>query len=91
MQDVFNDEEAFRVGGDEFLALMVGATEQDVERKIEALREASKNYEDVVFAIGGCVAKDGEDVRRAMRLSDELMYEDKNAYYETHRNADRRL
>ena len=91
MLDVFNGEEAFRVGGDEFLALMVGATEQDVERKIEALREASKKYEDVVFAIGGCVAKDGEDVRRAMRLSDELMYEDKKAYYEAHPSRDRRL
>ena len=84
MQDVFSDEEAFRVGGDEFLALIVGATEQDVEKKIEALREAAKNYKDVAFAIGGCMAKNGEDVRRAMRLSDELMYEDKNGYYETH-------
>ena len=84
MLDVFNDEEVFRVGGDEFLALIVGATEQDVARKVEALREAAKNYEGVVFAIGGCVAKGGEDVRRAMRLSDELMYEDKSAYYETH-------
>ncbi len=84
MLDVFNGEEAFRVGGDEFLALMVGATEQDVERKIEALREASKKYEGVVFAIGGCVAKDGGDVRRAMHQSDELMYEDKSAYYKAH-------
>ena len=84
MRDVFNDEEAFRVGGDEFLALMVGVTEQDVARKIEALREAAKNYKGVVFAIGGCVAQCGEDVSRAMRLSDELMYKDKQVYYETH-------
>lgn len=84
MLDVFDEREAFRVGGDEFLALMVGASEQDVARKIEALREAAKNYEDVVFAIGGCVAKNGEDVRRALRLSDELMYEDKSAYYRAH-------
>ena len=38
----------------------------------------------VVFAIGGCVAQCGEDVSSAMRLSDELMYKDKQAYYETH-------
>ncbi len=84
MLDVFDEEEAFRVGGDEFLALVLGATESDVESKVEALREAAKNYKDVVFAIGGCVAKDGEDVHRALRLSDELMYADKNAYYKEH-------
>ena len=84
MLDVFDEEEAFRVGGDEFLALVLGATESDVESKIEALREAAKNYKGVVFAIGGCVAKDGEDIRRALRLSDELMYADKSAYYKEH-------
>lgn len=84
MRDVFHEEEAFRVGGDEFLALMVGASEQDVTRKIEALREASKKYKNVAFAIGGCVATSGDDVNRALRLSDELMYEDKQAYYKEH-------
>ncbi len=84
MRDVFCDEEAFRVGGDEFLALIIGASEQDVAAKIDELREAAKNYSDVDFAIGGCVAKDGEDMQRALRLSDELMYKDKSAYYKTH-------
>ena len=86
MRDVFCDEEAFRVGGDEFLALIIGASEQDVAAKIDELREAAKNYSDVVFAIGGCVAKDGEDLQRALRLSDELMYKDKSAYYKAHAN-----
>jgi diguanylate cyclase (GGDEF)-like protein len=88
MLDVFDDDEVFRVGGDEFLALMVGATEQDIERKIKALREAAQNYEKVVFAIGGCVVQDGRDVRRALRISDQLMYEDKSAYYKAHPKAE---
>ena len=89
LRDVFDDDEVFRVGGDEFLALLIDATEQDVEKKVTALREAAQNYEKVVFAIGGCVAKDGEDVARALLISDELMYEDKSAYYETHPKARR--
>lgn len=80
LRDVFG-EEVFRVGGDEFLVLMIGATEQDVERKIEDLRSAARKYDDVSFAIGGCVAEDADDMQRALRLSDKRMYEDKHAYY----------
>jgi diguanylate cyclase (GGDEF)-like protein len=82
LQEVFDDEHIFRAGGDEFSIIYSGATEEEMAGKIEKLREVSSKYDKVIFAIGGCVQKDCRDVRTALRVADERMYEDKNAYYE---------
>lgn len=58
-------------GGAEFLACMLGATEQDIKRKIEDLRPTARKYDNASFAVGGCVADDADDMQRALRLSDE--------------------
>ena len=40
--------------------------------------------ENIHVSIGTYVVREGEDIRTAMRVADERMYADKNAYYEAH-------
>ena len=84
LREVFDPATIYRAGGDEFTIFLVGASEEDVNRKIAQLRGAADKYDNLVFAIGGCVADNANDVRDALRRADELMYEDKNAYYAKH-------
>jgi len=84
LREVFVPATIYRAGGDEFTIFLVGASEEDVNRKIAQLRGAADKYDNLVFAIGGCVADNANDVRDALRRADELMYEDKNAYYAKH-------
>ena len=50
---------------------------------VDAIRRASDKYE-VSFAIGASYESDKKNIRNALRVADERMYEDKKLYYEKH-------
>ena len=77
----FPESCVYRIGGDEFAALLPGVTEADVERHIAALAAAAARYPDVDFAVGASVCADGRDIHAALREADERMYADKRAHY----------
>ena len=84
LEEVFDADEIFRAGGDEFTIIALGITEEELGKRAEAIREASKKYEHVCFAIGQCYDDDKSNVRHALRIADERMYEDKRKFYEQH-------
>ena len=84
LEEVFDADEIFRAGGDEFTIIAIGITEEELGKRAEAIREAAKKYEHVCFAIGQCYDDDKSNVRHALRIADERMYEDKRKFYEQH-------
>ena len=82
--EVFDEDSIFRAGGDEFSIILKGITEQEMNKKIEKVHEVSKKYDGVSFAVGGALEKDSRNVRLALRLADEKMYENKKKYYDEH-------
>ncbi len=80
--EVFDDGDIYRAGGDEFSIIVCGMDEEEMNRKIEKVREVSPKYHKLVFALGGCTVPSGKDVRKALRTADERMYEDKKKYYD---------
>ncbi|MBQ9550739.1 MAG: GGDEF domain-containing protein [Lachnospiraceae bacterium] len=89
--EIFDISQIFRAGGDEFAVIVKGMTESEMNEKIEEIREGSKKYKGVSFSLGGCVMENSHDVRTALRLADERMYQDKKEYYDSHPDAKRRL
>ncbi|MCR5410493.1 MAG: EAL domain-containing protein [Lachnospiraceae bacterium] len=81
LREVFSENEIYRAGGDEFAVIVTDVTEEDIEGQIEKVREESKKYGNVSFAIGGCVETNSSNVRMALRRADEKMYADKERYY----------
>ena len=57
-------------------------TEDEFDRRVEQVKDASKRHERVSFAIGKSYENNRLDVRKALRTADERMYEDKRMYYE---------
>ena len=84
LRDAFPEGEIFRVGGDEFLILQTGETEENFNKLVENLRKNSDGSGAVKLAVGTCFGDKNLDIRKAMHEADERMYADKEAYYKKH-------
>lgn len=82
--EVFHDYEVFRAGGDEFTMIVADAAEEELDKKVQAVRKAARKYPDLEFAIGFCVAQNGKEIHQALKTADLHMYADKKKYYEQH-------
>lgn len=89
LREVFHDEEVFRAGGDEFTVIVPGITPEEMQERIQKIKEYSSE-KNVSLAIGCHVVSDCRDVRTALHIADERMYEDKRKYYELHPEMDSR-
>ena len=84
LEEVFDTNDIYRAGGDEFTIIVTGITEAELDRRVEAAIKASQKYENVCFAIGHCYDDSSSNVRNALRIADERMYENKRQFYEMH-------
>ena len=80
---IFYDADVYRAGGDEFMIIAADMDEDMLEARLKRVKEQAEK-ENVQVSIGTYVVREGEDIRTAMRVADERMYADKNAYYEAH-------
>ena len=80
---VFFEGEVYRAGGDEFMILAFDMDEKTLEARIERL-EKQADKENISLSVGTYVVHEGEDIRNAMRIADERMYNDKKEYYDKH-------
>ena len=84
LREVFATHEIFRAGGDEFVVILTGITQEELTEKARALSEAAEHYEELIFAVGTAFEENVRDVRRALHLADERMYADKKRFYALH-------
>ena len=74
----------YRVGGDEFICLCVGITEDKLQQRVDALK-LDMEGRSVVMAVGTAWFPNGYvDLDKAITQAEKRMYEDKIAYYEAH-------
>ena len=82
LKDVFGEFGLFRIGGDELLALCPKIEENELKKKVLALKEDMPE-KDVTMAVGAIWQKDGRiSIEKLLSESEKLMYQDKAAYYE---------
>ena len=85
----FGDWEIYRAGGDEFVILCPGITEDEMRKQLSSMRALSDSTADVSFAFGTAYCTD-DNIQSAIQTADEQMYIDKAAYYRDHPEKDRR-
>ena len=81
MRDTFGKEDTFRVGGDEFIAIGVNRSLEEVERRIQRLK---REVEAAGYHVAvGCDFRDMNEleVRELIRRAEENMFRDKSAFY----------
>ena len=80
----FREEDLYRTGGDEFIIISTGITEEAFNSRLAQLRSANCSENGALFAIGAFWSDGGTDAITAFRYADERMYEDKKAFYDAH-------
>ena len=86
----FGDYEIYRAGGDEFFVFCPDITEEKLAEQVKQLCSLANSTPDVSFAVGAVHVTGEYDIRHAMKTADERMYRDKQEYYRTHPEKDRR-
>ena len=81
LTDVFPDQ-AFRVGGDEFVIVREGISETAFSEKIDQLRENMERRK-VSVSIGDQWAAEERGIEEMLKRADHSMYEEKKRYYQT--------
>ncbi|MCM1065341.1 MAG: sensor domain-containing diguanylate cyclase [Eubacterium sp.] len=77
----FSDYALFRVGGDEFLVLCAGIREEELQKRKETVKGEMGKWK-VNMAIGSVWRPDNrENLDKLITEADDLMYEDKRAWY----------
>ena len=84
LRAVFPETDIFRAGGDEFMILAPGMEKQEAKTRIQKLRILEEQEKDLHFAVGVSSVRGSADIRMALHSADELMYINKNEYYENH-------
>lgn len=94
LKAVFGREALYRVGGDEFIAILEGAAQDDLGARFDALEieldktgTGDRPYRDrLTVSRGAADFLPGRDkeYREVFRRADEAMYEHKAAYYRDH-------
>lgn len=79
-------DQAYRIGGDEFVMIMRGGDEQAIKKKIlewESEIEKTEHIGDVpISASYGFAYGKGEDLEAIIREADQMMYENKRKFHE---------
>lgn len=73
---------AFRIGGDEFIALSKGCGQADFEQKVTAVKAAFNRDKNVDVSIGSLWKQGEYNIENEIILADELMYSEKQKYYD---------
>lgn len=73
-------EDAYRVGGDEFVVILLDVSREDFARKTEQLRRQMQEN-GVDASIGGVWQASTENLENLLRRADENMYREKRRYY----------
>lgn len=78
-------ENAYRVGGDEFVVICHDADEKTFNKQIDKIR-AGIERRGASASIGCVWSEDQMTIEDMLRRADKLMYEEKDAYYRKHSN-----
>ena len=89
---VFGPDAVYRVGGDEYVVLLPGTGDEAmrtafarVEAAVEAANRRPRDYDEPLgLSKGYAIRRNGEAFNEVFRRADEMMYAEKEAYYQVH-------
>ena len=90
LRRVFPEDSIYRAGGDEFMVMVLGKTENHFQKSVMELEKLLEEDQSVSLAIGACFEHNSRNVCAAMKTADSLMYEDKKLYYKKHPDKKRK-
>lgn len=77
----YGHENAYRMGGDEFLVILPLVAEADFRNSFQRLRECIAGQSEISLAVGGDWLADSANLNAAICRTDQRMYSDKVEFY----------
>lgn len=84
LTEFFPKNEVYRVGGDEFMVIASGGTNEEYKLLEKKLMSNTERPGRAHYAAGVCYSDETNDIKKAMHISDERMYMNKKNYYQRH-------
>ena len=84
-------DEAKEAAKDLLKEVNISLVDEDIEAKVQKLRENSENTDNVSFSLGFYYNENGGNIRTAMHEADVRMYEDKKQFYLRHPEKRKKL
>lgn len=81
LRENFSESDIFRTGGDEFVVVIPDIKEGAFTRKMDKLMGMAHESSDISLAVGSFWNDGSESVIKSMKIADDRMYEDKEAFY----------
>ena len=78
---IFKKKNCYRIGGDEFIAIVPEIDEASFYDLVAKLKSKTKK---ISLSLGVVWTEDSKEIRNAVREADEAMYESKAKYYASH-------
>lgn len=83
-----SSDHLYRIGGDEFVIIYLGISEEDFHDGIRLLKNNFENSQSQI-AVGYKWSKDCIQIQEIIKDADELMYHDKKVFYQEHQATNR--
>lgn len=90
LRSVFNKDNIYRAGGDEFVIIVEDISEEDFQKKINNLRKLLSETKKFTVALGFTWDDGTKKFNSVMKLADAFMYKNKTEYYKKSTNDRRR-
>ena len=78
---IFKKKYCYRIGGDEFIAIIPEIEEDKFKTMVDKLKVKAKK---VSLSVGSVWSKDSKDIKKIVQKADEAMYDSKAEYYKIH-------
>lgn len=82
IREIFSDDICFRMGGDEFVVIVLQKTEEQFMAQVEKLNVVNREKEIPLSAIGFCYKYAVENLGPLLTEAEDAMYRDKEKFYE---------
>lgn len=80
--EVFDRDNVYRAGGDEFVILRENISQEDFLQKIAQLQEKAKQHS-LSIAVGYRYTANPAEIDQEMKAADQMMYKDKQNFYKS--------
>lgn len=82
LQTAFNEQDIYRIGGDEFIIICKEISEEDFSSRIQMLNSEIKMQGNYSISIGHAWSSQHDDIEKLVREADLSMYQNKKQFYE---------
>lgn len=81
IRNCFPQDVCFRMGGDEFVVIVLQKTKEQFLEQVEALQKANRKEEPPLSAIGFYYQYEAENLGHMLTKAEDAMYQDKEKFY----------